>query len=201
MKAAVHTRYGPPEVIRISDVDKPAVTGHEVLVKVHATTVNRTDCGFRAAKPFIVRFFTGLIRPKVTVLGSEFAGVVEAVGRGVTAFRAGDRVFGFSEGRFGAHAEYLLMPDDGALATMPVNTTFEQAAPSTEGSHYALSYINAAKDPQRAARPGQWRHRSHRLGGGPAHNEPGRQRDRGLRRTARGTGKGPGRGPGHRQHG
>jgi NADPH:quinone reductase-like Zn-dependent oxidoreductase len=81
----------------------------------------------------------------VTVLGSEFAGVVEAVGRGVTAFRAGDRVFGFSEGRFGAHAEYLVMPDDGALATMPVNTTFEQAAPSTEGSHYALSYINAAK--------------------------------------------------------
>ena len=145
MKAAVHTRYGPPEVICISDVDKPAVTGHEVLVKVHATTVNRTDCGFRAAKPFIVRFFTGLIRPKVTVLGSEFAGVVEAVGRGVTAFRAGDRVFGFSEGRFGAHAEYLVMPDDGALATMPVNTTFEQAAPSTEGSHYALSYINAAK--------------------------------------------------------
>jgi acyl-CoA synthetase (AMP-forming)/AMP-acid ligase II len=83
MKAAVHTRYGPPEVIRIADVDKPAVTGHEVLVKVHATTVNRTDCGFRAATPFIVRFFTGLIRPKVTVLGSEFAGVVDRGGENV----------------------------------------------------------------------------------------------------------------------
>src|SRR6516162_1833793 len=145
MKAAVHTRYGPPEVVRIAEVAKPAVTGHAVLVKVHATTVNRTDCGFRAAKPFIVRFFAGLIRPRVTVLGGEFAGVVEAVGGGVTAFTAGDRVFGFSEGRFGAHAEYLVMPHDGALAAMPANTTFEQAAPSTEGSHYALSYIRAAK--------------------------------------------------------
>jgi len=145
MKAAVHTRYGPPDVVRIAEVDKPTVTDHEVLVKVHATTVNRTDCGFRAAKPFIVRFFAGLIRPRVTVLGGEFAGVVEAVGEGVTAFTAGDRVFGFSEGRFGAHAEYLAMPHDGALAAMPANTTFEQAAPSTEGSHYALSYIRAAK--------------------------------------------------------
>jgi NADPH:quinone reductase-like Zn-dependent oxidoreductase len=145
MKAAVHTRYGPPDVVRISDVEKPTVKDHEVLVKVHATTVNRTDCGFRAAKPFIVRFFTGLLRPRVTVLGSEFAGVVEAVGSGVTSFTAGDRVFGFSEGRFGAHAEYLAIPGDGALAAMPANTTFEQAAPSTEGSHYALSYIRAAK--------------------------------------------------------
>jgi NADPH:quinone reductase-like Zn-dependent oxidoreductase len=145
VKAAVHTRYGPPDVVRIADVDKPAVTDHEVLVKVHATTVNRTDCGFRAAKPFIVRFFADLIRPKVTILGSEFAGVIETVGRSVTAFTAGDRVFGFSEGRFGAHAEYLVMPQDGALAIMPANMTFEQAAPSTEGSHYALSYIRAAK--------------------------------------------------------
>jgi len=144
MKAAVNTRYGPPEVVRIAQVEKPSVTPHGVLVKVHATTVNRTDCGFRAAKPFIVRFFSGLARPDATVLGSEFAGVVEAVGSGVTAFAAGDRVFGFSEGRFGAHAEYLVMPQDGALAAMPVNTTFEQAAPSTEGSHYALSYIRAA---------------------------------------------------------
>jgi len=144
MKAAVNTRYGPPEVVRIAQVEKPSVTPHGVLVKVHATTVNRTDCGFRAAKPFIVRFFSGLARPDATVLGSEFAGVVEAVGSGVTALAAGDRVFGFSEGRFGAHAEYLVMPQDGALAAMPVNTTFEQAAPSTEGSHYALSYIRAA---------------------------------------------------------
>jgi hypothetical protein len=78
--------------------------------KVHATTVNRTDCGFRAAKPFFIRFLTGLIGPRVTVLGGEFAGVVEAVGSGVTSFKVGDRVVGYSEGSWGAHAEYLSMP-------------------------------------------------------------------------------------------
>jgi NADPH:quinone reductase-like Zn-dependent oxidoreductase len=113
MKAAVHTRYGPPEVVRISEIEKPAVKDHEVLVKVHATTVNRTDCGLRAAKPFIYRFFIGLTRPRMTVLGNEFAGVVEAVGGGVTTFEVGDRVFGFSGTSFGAHAEYLAIPKTG----------------------------------------------------------------------------------------
>jgi NADPH:quinone reductase-like Zn-dependent oxidoreductase len=145
MKAAVHTRYGPPDVVRISDVEKPTVKDNEVLVKVHATTVNRTDCGFRAGKPFFVRFLTGLLRPKVTVLGYEFAGEVEAVGSGVTAFVVGDRVFGFTGVSFGAHAEYLAVPEDGLLATMPANLTYEQAAPSTEGAHYALSMIRKAK--------------------------------------------------------
>ena len=91
MRAAVHTRYGPPDVVRIAEVEKPAAKDNEVLVKVHATTVNRTDSGLRAAKPFINRFFTGLRRPRVTVLGNEFAGEVEAVGRGVTFFKVGDR--------------------------------------------------------------------------------------------------------------
>jgi NADPH:quinone reductase-like Zn-dependent oxidoreductase len=145
MKAAVRSSYGPPEVVRIAEVDTPAVGDHEVLVKVHVTTVNRTDCGFRAAKPFIVRFFSGLIRPRVTVLGTEFAGVVEAVGGGVTSFEVGDRVFGYNEGRFGAHAEYLSIPEDGPLATIPANVTYEEAAPSTEGSHYALACITKAK--------------------------------------------------------
>ncbi|HET6921029.1 MAG TPA: NAD(P)-dependent alcohol dehydrogenase [Jiangellaceae bacterium] len=145
MKAAVHTRYGPPEVVRISEVEKPTAKDNEVLVRVHATTVNRTDCGFRAAKPFIVRFFSGLIRPRVTVLGTEFAGLVEAIGSGVTSFEVGDRVFGYSEGPFGAHAEYMVVPEDGLLATMPANMTYEEAAPSTEGSHYALSFIEKAK--------------------------------------------------------
>jgi NADPH:quinone reductase-like Zn-dependent oxidoreductase len=145
MKAAVHTRYGPPDVVRISEVDKPAAKDNEVLVKVHATTVNRTDSGLRAAKPFINRFFTGLLRPRVTVLGNEFAGAVEAVGRGVTFFEVGDRVFGYNGTRFGAHAEYVAMPQDGSLATMPAKVTYEEAAPSTEGSHYALSLIRKAK--------------------------------------------------------
>jgi NADPH:quinone reductase-like Zn-dependent oxidoreductase len=145
MKAAVHTGYGPPDVVRIAEVDKPVARDNEVLVKVHATTVNRTDCGLRAAKPFISRFFTGLIRPKATILGNEFAGAVEAVGSGVRSFEVADRVFGFSGDRFGAHAEYLTIPEDGSLATMPANVTYEEAAASTEGSHYALSFIRKAK--------------------------------------------------------
>jgi NADPH:quinone reductase-like Zn-dependent oxidoreductase len=152
VKAAVRTRYGSPEVVRIAQVDKPTAKDHEVLVKVHVTTVNRTDCGFRSGKPFIVRFFSGLTKPKVAILGSEFAGVVEAVGRGVTSFEVGDRVFGFSdpggpgrEDRPGAHAEYVSIPEQGPLATIPANLTYEEVAASTEGSHYALSLIRAAR--------------------------------------------------------
>jgi NADPH:quinone reductase-like Zn-dependent oxidoreductase len=149
MRAAVHTSYGPPDVVRIAEVDKPTPKNNQVLVKVHATTVNRTDSGFRAGRPRIVRLFTGLIRPKVTVLGNEFAGEIEAVGLDVTSFLVGDRVFGYSGlqhgSRFGAHAEYLAMPEDGSLATMPANLTYEQAAPSTEGAHYALTMIRTAK--------------------------------------------------------
>ena len=145
MKAAVQTRYGPPEVVRISEVEKPTIKDNEVLVNVQATTVNRTDCACRAAKPFFMRLFTGLVRPRATVLGNEFAGVVEAVGGSVTSFKAGDRVFVYNEGPFGAHAEFMSIPQDGSLATMPANMTYEEAAPSTEGSHYALSHIRAAK--------------------------------------------------------
>jgi NADPH:quinone reductase-like Zn-dependent oxidoreductase len=92
-----------------------------------------------------MRFFTGLIRPRTTVLGNEFAGVVEAVGRDVTSFQVGDRVFGYNEGPFGGHAEYLSVPQHGSLATMPAGVTYQEAAPSTEGSHYALAHIRAAK--------------------------------------------------------
>jgi NADPH:quinone reductase-like Zn-dependent oxidoreductase len=145
MRAAVRTRYGPPDVVRVVEVEKPAAKDNEVLVRVHATTVNRTDCGLRAAKPFIYRFFLGLRRPRLTVLGNEFAGQVEAVGAGVTSFEVGDRVFGFSGTLFGAHAEYLTMPTDGMLATMPADLSYEEAAPCTEGSLYALSLIRTAK--------------------------------------------------------
>ena len=126
-------------------VDTPTAKDNELLVRVHATTVNRTDCGYRAAKPFFIRLFSGLLRPKASVLGNEFAGNVEAVGGDVTSFAVGDRVFGYVEGRFGAHAEYLTIPEDGSVATMPANVTFEEAAAGTEGSHYALSFIRKAK--------------------------------------------------------
>jgi NADPH:quinone reductase-like Zn-dependent oxidoreductase len=135
--------------VELREVDQPTVKDNQVLVKVHVTTVNRTDCGFRAGTPFFVRVFTGLIRPKGTVLGNEFAGDVEAVGRDVASFQVGERVFGYSGlqhgSRFGAHAEYLAIAEDGSLATMPANLTYEEAAASTEGSHYALSMIRKAK--------------------------------------------------------
>ena len=98
----------------------------EFLVKVYATTVNRTDCGYRLAKPFIVRLFSGLRKPKVTVLGNEFAGRVESVGSAVTSFAVGDRVFGYCEGTFGAHAEYLSIPQDSRIPAVR-----ESGAPSS----------------------------------------------------------------------
>ncbi len=145
MKAAVHTRYGPPDVVRVVDVPTPAATDNEVLVKVRATTVNRTDCGFRGAKPFFIRVFTGLLRPRVTILGNEFAGDVEAIGPAVTSFAVGDRVFGYDDSRWGAHAQYLTIREDASLAQIPANLTYSQAAPATEGSHYALANIRKAK--------------------------------------------------------
>jgi NADPH:quinone reductase-like Zn-dependent oxidoreductase len=146
VKAAVHTRYGPPDVVRISDVAKPTPGNGELLVKVHATTVNRTDCHYRAGQPWIMRpLVSGLTRPRVSVLGNEFAGQVVAAGRGVTSFGIGDRVFGYTEGPFGAHAEYLVIGANGRVAVMPAGLGYEQAAPGTEGAHYALSHIRRAK--------------------------------------------------------
>ena len=145
MRAAVHTRYGTPDVVSIREVEGPVPLANEVLVRIHATTVNRTDCAYRAAKPFIARFLTGLTRPRVTIMGTEFAGVVEAVGDGVSTFEIGDRVFGYSEGRFGCHAELLTIPEDGSIATIPANLTFVEAAPGTEGAHYALAFIRRAR--------------------------------------------------------
>ena len=145
MRAAVCRRYGAPEVVVISEVDRPAMGDDGLLVKVYATTVNRTDCAYRAAKPFFMRFLTGVIRPRPAVLGTEFAGVVEAVGSVVTSFDVGDKVFGYNEGSFGAHAEYMSIPQDASVSTMPANVTYQEAAASTEGAHYALAHIRAAK--------------------------------------------------------
>lgn len=144
MRAIVNTEYGPPDVVKLREVDKPAPKDNEVLIKVNATTVNRTDCGFRSAEYFISRFFSGLFRPKFKTLGNEFAGVIEAIGKNVTSFNIGDEVFGFSGIKFGAHAEYMTIAENEAITTMPGNLTFEEAAPITEGGHYALCDIRAA---------------------------------------------------------
>jgi NADPH:quinone reductase-like Zn-dependent oxidoreductase len=117
----------------------------EVLIKVHATTVNRTDCGFRDPKPFFVRAFSGLRRPKHQILGTEVAGEVEAVGAAVTELAVGDRVFGVNANRFGTHAEYVCMREKGPLATMPPGITFEQAAAIPDGVVLALANLRKAK--------------------------------------------------------
>jgi NADPH:quinone reductase-like Zn-dependent oxidoreductase len=144
MKAIVSAKYGPPDILQLKDLPKPTPRDDEVLIRVHATTVNRTDCGFLRGKPYFVRFVSGLLRPKRTVLGSEFAGEVEEVGKGVKTIATGDRVFGYSGVRFGAHAEYMTMPEQSMMTTMPAGLSFEEAAPSTEGAHYALNNIRRA---------------------------------------------------------
>ena len=145
MKAAVYKQYGTPEVVKLEEVDKPTPRSNEVLVEVYATTVNRTDCGFRSAEYFISRIFSGLIKPKFRILGNEFAGVIEAVGKDVTLLNVGDKVFGYNDTKFGAHAEYMTIAETDAITTLPDGVTFEQAAPITEGAHYALCDIRAAK--------------------------------------------------------
>jgi NADPH:quinone reductase-like Zn-dependent oxidoreductase len=141
MKAAVYTKYGSPDVVNIQEVNKPIPKDNEVLVKIYATSVNRTDCGFRLGKPYIVRFFSGLLKPTQTILGSDFAGEVVAVGSLVKTFKKGDAIFGFHPDIFGAHAQYLCLPEDASFTQKPKNLTYEEAAAICEGSHYAMNYL------------------------------------------------------------
>jgi NADPH:quinone reductase-like Zn-dependent oxidoreductase len=147
MKAVVHDRYGPPNVLRLDEVERPVPKDDEILVRIHATTVNRTDCHLRAADPFLWRFFAGLRRPKWRILGSELAGEVEAVGAAVTQFEVGDHVFGakayLSEG-FGAHAEFASIRESGALAHKPAGMSFEEAAAVCDGALSALDCLRRA---------------------------------------------------------
>jgi NADPH:quinone reductase-like Zn-dependent oxidoreductase len=141
MRAVVHDRYGPPDVLRLADVAQPVPQEAEVLVRIHATTVNRSDCGWRSAKPFMTRFFTGLRRPKRKILGMELAGEVEAVGAAVTEFKVGDRVFGV---RWGTHAEFVAVQESSAVTHMPTGMSFEEAAAVCDGACIALSCLRNA---------------------------------------------------------
>jgi NADPH:quinone reductase-like Zn-dependent oxidoreductase len=147
MRAVVHDRYGPPEVLRLEEVEKPVPAEDEVLVRIHATTVNRTDCHARAAKPLLWRFMIGFRRPKHRILGSEFAGVVEKIGSRVTELAVGDEVLGvrayLSEG-FGCHAEYLCARET-LIALKPANARFEEAAALCDGGLAALALVRQAK--------------------------------------------------------
>lgn len=136
MKAAVITGYGSPQRLKLRDVPRPTPAKNEVRVRVHASTVNRTDTATLRAHPFFARAMTGLFRPKMQSLGMDFAGVVDALGEGVTSFQVGDRVFGMSPERFGAHAEYLCIPADEAIAHIPAGIPFDQAVVG-EGAWYA----------------------------------------------------------------
>ncbi len=151
MRAVVHDRYGPPEVLRLAEVERPVPAQDEVLVKVHATTVNRTDCHRRAANPLLWRFFSGLVRPKRRILGGELSGVIEAVGQAVTEFAVGDEVFGTSGPKLGAHAEFMCRRESGLIAHKPVNMSFEEAAAIPDGALSALTCLRRAdlRDGQR----------------------------------------------------
>jgi NADPH:quinone reductase-like Zn-dependent oxidoreductase len=145
VKAWVYTRYGPPEAVRLEEVPQPDPGRGELLIRVRATTVTRTDCGVRRADPFIVRLFTGLARPRHKVLGSEFSGEVEAVGRDVTSFAKGDEAFGLSTDASGAHAEYICLPESGSVARKPAGVSHQQAAATCDGAMLALTALRKAQ--------------------------------------------------------
>lgn len=143
MKAAIYKAYGGSEEISIIEIPTPQPKEHEVLIRVKAATVNRTDCGWLRGKPWFIRFFSGFPYPKHKVLGTEFSGIIEAVGSHVTRFKPGDSVFGFSEFTFGTHAEFMVMPEQGTIANKPEHFSFEEAATLCEGGDYAMNDIKA----------------------------------------------------------
>lgn len=145
MRASVYTKYGPPEVVQLMEVPQPKHKDNEVLIKVYSSTVNRTDAGFRSAEYFISRFWTGLLRPKNQILGCEFSGVIEEIGKDVTTFKKGDKVFGYNDKTCGGHGEYLTIAETDAVTTIPEGFSFDEAAAISEGAHYALVDIRAAK--------------------------------------------------------
>jgi NADPH:quinone reductase-like Zn-dependent oxidoreductase len=145
MRAVVHDRYGPADVLHLEDVEPPVPTAHEVLIRIHATTMSRTDCALRAGEPYFSRFLTGVRRPKRRILGSDLAGEVVALGAAVTEFNVGDRVFGIKPWKFGAHAEFICVEEDAALSHMPANVTFDEAAAVCDGAILALNCLRPGK--------------------------------------------------------
>jgi NADPH:quinone reductase-like Zn-dependent oxidoreductase len=150
MKAAVYTQYGPPEVLKVKQVEKPIPKNNEILLRIKATAVNSGDWRLRKADPFAVRFIFGLIKPKINILGTVFSGEVESVGKDVKNFKVGDFIFGHTDMRFGAYAEYKCLPENASVALKPSNISHNEAAVIPFGGVTALHFIKKAK-----IKPGQ----------------------------------------------
>lgn len=145
MLAAYREKYCPPQNLQVTEIPDPVPGPGEILVRVHATTVNRTDCAVLTAKPFIMRFFTGLIKPKLPVPGTDFAGEVVALGAGVSNFKAGDRVFGFKDTGLGSQAQLMSISENAPLAKIPEGISYAEAAASLEAAHYAYNFLKKMK--------------------------------------------------------
>ncbi len=141
MKASIRRKYGSPNQIKIEDIEKPIPKDNELLIKVFATTVNRTDCANLTAKPFIMRFVLGLFKPRKIILGTDFAGEVVSIGKKIKTFRIGDKVFSFKDTGSESQAEYVTSTE-GNLFPIPENINYKQAAASLEGAHYAYTFIH-----------------------------------------------------------
>src|SRR5687767_12417015 len=146
MKAAVRTKFGLPGDLAVKEIGKPTPKDNEVLIKVYASTVNRSDCHVLSGEPKYMRLFVGLTKPKQSIIGSDFTGQVEAVGSAVKAFKPGDKIMGFG-GVFGcgSHAQYFVLPEAKAIQymiMMPANLDYEQAAACLEGAYYAAAGLS-----------------------------------------------------------
>jgi len=161
MKAIVRTKYGPPEVLQLVEMEKPTPEENKVLIKVHAATVNATDPVMRMGKPFIARFFSGLTKPQVPIPGNEFAGEIEAVGGDVKRFKKGDQVFGQTGLDHGTAAEYICLPEEEAIVTKPANMSYEEASTVPDGALGALVFLRRCNIEYRKRKygPHQWRFR------------------------------------------
>ena len=142
MKAITRNKYGGPEVLEIQELPSPSPKKNELLIRVHACTVNRTDCGILWARPAIIRLFTGLFKPKMKIPGTDFAGEVVSIGKNVKLFKVGDKVWGFDDSGIGSHAPYLCIGENKPILSIPEGFTYAQAAASAEGAHYAYNFVN-----------------------------------------------------------
>lgn len=142
MRAAYRTHYGDPSILSIKEIEKPMPNDNEILIRVYATTVNRTDEGVITGKPFVFRFFTGLLKPRYATTGTDFAGQIESVGKKVSNFKVGDRVWGFLDHGLPSHAEYMTIDANGNIAMIPDTWDYTQIVVCGEGAHYARNFIN-----------------------------------------------------------